>query len=210
MVSTTKDNRYNCYQQMIQRCYNKNNKDYSMYGEKGIQVCEEWLDKTKVGKARKGFLQFCKDMGERPQLASIDRIDNTKGYSKDNCRWATPKEQSRNRDISLRTEYGENLKDFAERNNITYSALVYRIKTGMSSEDALKKGEYRLNKEVKRKLKGKTLRQLEKECGVLRGTLRYRLANGWSIEEATKIKPDLKNKIKTIRRNEIKEIRKEF
>ena len=138
MVNTTKDNRYNCYQQMIQRCYNKNNKDYCMYGEKGIRVCKEWLDKTKIGKARKGFLQFCKDMGERPPLTSIDRIDNNKNYSKENCRWATPKEQARNRKASLKTETGESLKDYAERNGITYSALVYRVIIGMAHQKSWK------------------------------------------------------------------------
>lgn len=210
MVRTTRDNRYACYQQMIQRCTNKNNKDYYNYGAKGVRVCDEWYDKTKIGRARKGFLQFCNDMGERPRNTSLDRIDNTKGYSKDNCRWATPKEQARNRKASLKTETGESLKDYAERNGITYSALVYRVKSGMSLDDALKKGEHKLNEDVKKKLNGKTLRQLEKESGIPRGTLRYRLAHGWTIEEATSVETDLGNKIKTIRGQEIKEIRKEF
>ena len=73
---------------MFKRCYSPNERGYERYGAKGVIICEEWKD----------FAVFWKDMGGTYfKTASIDRLDNAKGYSKDNCRWATALEQSRNR-----------------------------------------------------------------------------------------------------------------
>jgi len=55
---------------MIQRCHNKNSRDYKHWGARGIKVCERWRD----------FINFYEDMGEAPTGLSIDRIDNNKGY----------------------------------------------------------------------------------------------------------------------------------
>jgi hypothetical protein len=80
---------YRARKKMIDRCHNPSNKDYRHYGGRGIEVCPEW---------RASFLQFLADMGPRPSpLLSVDRIDNDKGYSKDNCRWATRSQQAFNR-----------------------------------------------------------------------------------------------------------------
>ena len=78
---------YEIWQSMIQRCNNPNNKTYKYYGGRGIKVCKKWLK-------FEGFLQ---DMGKKPERLTIDRIDNNKGYCKENCRWITMKEQMRNR-----------------------------------------------------------------------------------------------------------------
>lgn len=58
----------------------------------GIEVCERW---------RESFVNFLEDMGECPKGLTIDRIENTKGYGPENCRWATRKENQRNRNASL-------------------------------------------------------------------------------------------------------------
>lgn len=79
------------YSNMMARCHNPKNKRYKDYGAKGLLVCEEW---------RNNFRQFYKDMGDCPDGYQIDRIDNTKGYSKENCRWVDPKTNMNNRSVS--------------------------------------------------------------------------------------------------------------
>lgn len=76
---------------MMARCYNSSNQDYSYYGARGITVCDEWLADRNV------FCEWSLDNGfENNKRLSIDRIDNNKGYSPDNCRWITADIQSRN------------------------------------------------------------------------------------------------------------------
>lgn len=78
---------YSSWCAMMNRCYNKKRKSYQNYGARGIFVDPKWHD----------VAQFIRDMGERPKGLSLDRIDNDKGYSKENCRWATHVEQAQNR-----------------------------------------------------------------------------------------------------------------
>ncbi len=80
---------YPIWQAMKDRCYNKNNSRYKDYGARGITVCDRWRD---------SFEAFYEDMGKRPNSElSLDRIDNDKGYSPDNCRWATHSQQQLNK-----------------------------------------------------------------------------------------------------------------
>jgi hypothetical protein len=82
-----KDTTYYIWSGAIQRCHNPKNKDFKRYGARGITVCERW----------RSFVNFLADMGERPEGMTLDREDNDLGYSKANCRWATPKQQANNR-----------------------------------------------------------------------------------------------------------------
>ena len=78
---------YNSWISMKQRCLNKNNPRYEDYGERGIVICKEWLN---------SFENFYKDMGKMPKNKTLERIDNNKGYYKENCCWATQIEQNNN------------------------------------------------------------------------------------------------------------------
>ena len=78
---------YNTWRAMIRRCHDKKYDSYSYYGERGITVCYEW---------RTNFWQFVNDMDDRPEGFTLDRIDNDKGYHKDNCRWASRHDQRMN------------------------------------------------------------------------------------------------------------------
>lgn len=75
------------WKKMISRCHNPEDKSYVWYGARGIQVCEDWHT----------WENFLRDMGDPPDGLSLDRVNNNGDYEPGNCRWATPKQQSRNR-----------------------------------------------------------------------------------------------------------------
>ena len=88
---------YTSWRSIKNRCLHKGATSYNYYGGRGITICDKWLKYS-------GFLE---DMGERPSKEySIDRIDNTKGYYKENCRWVTIDVQSRNKRLYKNNKSG--------------------------------------------------------------------------------------------------------
>jgi len=83
----TKTRTYKSWLSMLQRCENPLASNYTLYGAKGIRVCQAWHY----------FPYFLEDMGNRPIGKTLDRINNNEGYNPDNCKWSTYKEQANNR-----------------------------------------------------------------------------------------------------------------
>ena len=119
------------------RCYNPKYKGYKNYGERGITVCNEWLNTERVYlaphvTATKGFIAF-RDWalanGYKGNL-TLDRIDNNKGYSPENCRWVTAKVQNNNRRSNLLITYNgqtKTLHQWCDELNLSYSKIFQRL-----------------------------------------------------------------------------------
>ena len=116
---------------MIQRCTNKRSTGFKNYGAKGVVVCDHW----------RVFESFLADMGECPSTKhTLDRIDNSKGYSPDNCRWATMREQQNNRSNNVLIEYQDQrltAEEWSRRAGIKRHTIDRRLERGWSVEDAL-------------------------------------------------------------------------
>ena len=124
---------YNIYHKMKARCYNPNYAEAQYYIDRKITICDEWLN---------SFIKF-RDWayanGYQDNL-SIDRIDVNKGYSPDNCRWATPKQQGRNKRSNIKITLGNKtqcLVEWCEELGLNYSAILARIERGWDYERAL-------------------------------------------------------------------------
>jgi hypothetical protein len=115
---------------MIDRCRNPKCPMYPWYGGRGIKVCERWTT----------FSSFLTDMGERPDGLSLDRINNDGDYEPGNCRWATSREQHRNRsDNHLVTAFGRSMpiSAWAEESGIWKHTIRMRLRAGWPEEKAV-------------------------------------------------------------------------
>lgn len=121
---------YNAWRAMISRCEDTKNIMYHRYGARGISVCNEWHK----------FENFIADMGVPSPKKDIDRIDNSKGYSKENCRWVDRTTNARNTSKTIMVEWEgktQPLIGLGEKYGLHYKCLYKRIKNGWSVGDAL-------------------------------------------------------------------------
>lgn len=176
---------YTTYQNMISRCHRPYSAKYAEYGALGITVCDRW---------RESFENFLADMGERPEGKTIDRRDGSLGYSKENCRWATPKEQQSNISTNVNIEFhgkSQNIGAWAKELGLDASNLAWRLRNGWTIEQALTTKPHtgnRTNKTGQRliEFRGETkcLSEWAREYGMSVALLRLRLAKGMCVEEA--------------------------
>lgn len=115
---------------MIRRCYNTQDRVYRYYGGRGIIVCDHWQD----------FCNFLEDMGVRPEGLTLDRLDVNGNYCPENCRWASMKEQARNRTNTRWITINNQVKsasEWCEIYNQSQSLFHERVKRGWNPYEAL-------------------------------------------------------------------------
>lgn len=121
---------YEAWHAMKQRCDNPNHKFYAQYGGRGIKYDPRWSD----------FMEFFADMGFPDPGMTLDRIDNDKGYTPDNCRWVSQKVQCNNRRSNVFVEWRgirQTIAQWAEQVGLERKTLEYRIRVGWAPELAL-------------------------------------------------------------------------
>lgn len=112
----SKSRTYFSWCSMKDRCCNPNNEDFHHYGGRGIKVCERWLH---------SFEAFLEDMGEKPPRTSIERKNVNGNYEPGNCRWATQREQTRNKRTNHLITFNGQTKTLMEWSEIT--GIDYRL-----------------------------------------------------------------------------------
>lgn len=182
---------YKVWHGMLKRCNDPSHYAYKDYGGRGITVCERW----------ERFENFYEDMCPRPYpKATLDRIDNNKGYSKENCRWADFSTQNCNtRAQNLLTIDGvtKNVNTWAKENGISFTLIKARLGKGLTGKDLIapphslpkKKREPRIFEWQGTRL---NLREIAEATGIEYKTLTSRLDRGLSIQEAIEFKPHKK------------------
>lgn len=125
---------YSAWRGAKTRCRNPKNPSYKNYGGRGITFSEKWNK----------FENFLKDMGLKPSKKhTLERIDNSIGYSPENCRWATRNEQNRNHRRNVVFNHNGKkmcLMDWSKKTGINYNTLKARLFTlGWDFEKAITK-----------------------------------------------------------------------
>ncbi len=175
---------------MIARCENPKQTRFERWGGRGIKICRRWRD---------SFQNFFADVGPRPSPDhSIERVDNDGHYEPKNVRWATSKEQARNRVSTFFVEFrGETrpLVEFVERFDLNYWGVYRRIHSyGWSVDEALtrplgagkrSRSWSGVSRQIKFRGQTRSLRQWSELLGIGYMTLYHRLFSyGWSVRRA--------------------------
>lgn len=181
------------------RCYNINSPVFKDYGARNITICAEWNNRERIkfnGKnSTKGWIAFEKwalSHGYQDNL-TIDRIDNNKGYSPENCRWVTIKTQQNNkRNNKLITYKGktQTAAQWCDELNLNYETVLSRLKLyHWSIEKTFKNKNNPQLKMLSYKGKTQSLSQWCKELNLNYFTVKDRLNKlHWSVEKAFEFK----------------------
>ena len=175
---------YKSWHSMKMRCNNPNSSGWELYGGRGVSICNRWLE---------SFENFYADMGDRPENTSLDRINPNGNYEPSNCRWATPKQQSRNSRNTVKVQWkGEErlLVELCEELGIDVRRTYSRIHRGVPINEAVStelfygvsphKNDHILEFHGEKK----RIVDWARETGIKAVTLYSRIRAGWSIEDA--------------------------
>lgn len=177
---------YPTWIKMLRRCHEKSDKDYRNYGGRGIVVCDRWKD----------VANFIDDMLPTYRLGlQLDRKDTDGPYSPENCHWATPKQQQRNRRNNRLLTFAGTTKcmsAWAEEYDIEWDTLYRRIGNGMELSEALIKpvrrsfikGKKRPSRLLTYHGSTRSVAEWSRLTGLGEGTIASRINRGLSIEEA--------------------------
>jgi hypothetical protein len=186
---------YNIFNMMKKRCdCNNNSINKKYYSERGIEVCSYWENFENFKEDMyESYLMHVKEYGKKN--TTIDRVDNNKGYSKENCRWATRKEQNRNKRNNIYAVYKGEKKTITEISlemGGCKELIRHRLITGWSIEKAINtpvNKNYQQNASKNKfyvvcKGEKKTKTEISLELGGCRDLVRARLKQDWSLEKA--------------------------
>lgn len=175
------------YYNMLERCGNPKQQQYRNYGARGIQVCEQW---------RNDFWAFAEFWGDIPfPDASMERLDVNGNYEPGNCKWATPKEQARNkrntRRVMLDDGRAVSLSAVAEDHGLSLTTLKDRVtRSGRSLTDALDLPNWtQVRTAVEIDGERRSMAAWARHYGIPYDVFRDRIKRGMDPKEAVEVPP---------------------
>lgn len=187
---------YNIWNGMKIRCYDKNNHNYSKYGKRGIEVCDEWRNSFV------SFYEWSMNNGYDEEL-TLDRIDVSGSYNPSNCRWTTQKKQQNNRSNNKIIEYqGKKytISELTDAYGIKYNLVASRIRKGWDVDRIINTPKNPNLKFITFNNETHTLIEWSFITGIERRTISQRLKYGWSVEKALTVSPEVYKNRKSKRR----------